>query len=310
MLCAKPLWAEGSGSRLGPEESVGGFWQTIKQTVSEFGHDKAPRLAAALSYYTIFSLAPLLIIIIAVLGLVYGSDEARAQLVTQLEGQIGADAAGLLETMIERTAREGSGVLATIIGVVTLLVGATGVFAQLQGALNEIWDVAADRSGGIAKLLLVRLQGLGMVLALGFLLLVSFALLAALNVIMSTFGNVLPGGEVLWYLAELVLTLALFTVIFGGIFMVLPDVDLRWRNVLVGAVLTAVLFKFGQVLIGLYLGAPGVRSTYGAAGSLVVLLLWIYFSAQIMLFGAEFTQVYTRRRQREAPASETAAEAP
>lgn len=278
------------------------FWQTLKQTVREYGEDRAPRLAAALAYYTIFSMAPLLVIVIAIVGLVYGSEEARNQLMSQLQSRVGQDAANLIGGMVQRTSQQGSGVFATIIGIVTLLIGATTVFAQLQGALNKIWDVAADRSRGFKKLLLVRLEGLGMVLALGFILLVSFGLQAALNVMLSDVTNQLPGGDVLWFILNQLLMVAVFTLVFGGIFLVLPDVDLHWRNVLRGAILTAVLFKIGEFLIGFYLGFSGVKSTYGAAGSLVVLLLWVYYSSQILLFGAEFTQVDTRRRQKEEPA--------
>lgn len=278
------------------------YWQVLKQTFKEFGEDRAPRLAAALAYYTIFSMAPLLVIVIAVVGFVFGSGEARSQLMSQLQSWVGQDAANLIGTMVDRTSQQGGGVLATVIGVATLLIGATTVFAQLQGALNKIWDVAADRSRGIGKLLLMRLEGLGMVLALGVVLLVSFALQAALNVVLSTFSGVLPGGDTIWFIANQLLMIAIFTVVFGAIFMILPDVDLHWRHVLPGAVLTAVLFKIGEFLIGFYLGFSGVKSTYGAAGSLVVLLLWVYFSSQILLFGAEFTQVDTRRRQKEEPA--------
>jgi membrane protein len=267
--------------------------------VSEYGQDKAPRLAAALAYYTVFSLAPLLVIVIAVMGLVYGTADARSKLAGRLQEQFGPETAQLIETMIQRTSSEGSGVLATVIGIATLLIGATGVFVQLQGALNEIWDVAADRSAGFLNLLFVRLRGLGLVLSLGFLLMVSFALQAALNVIISNFEGLLPGTEALWFIAHQLLTLAVFTLVFAAMFKVLPDLEIRWRDVWLGALLTAVLFKIGEILIGFYLGASGVRSAYGAAGSLAVLLLWIYFSAQIMLFGAEFTQVHTRGRERE-----------
>jgi membrane protein len=272
------------------------FWHDIRRAAGRFGEVKAPRLAAALAYYTVFSLAPLLVIVIAVAGLIYGSDEARSQLVAQLEQHIGPRASDLIETMIQRTSDTGSGVIATVIGIATLLVGATTIFAQLQGALNEIWGVAGDRSRGLASLLITRLRGLGMVLVLGLLLLVSFLLQAALNVVMSNFSDVLPGSEWLWYLLNQLLTLALVATVFAGLFKVLPDVDLHWGDVWTGALLTAVLFKIGEVLIGLYLGMSGVRSAYGAAGSLVVLLLWIYFSSQILLFGATFTRMTARGR--------------
>jgi membrane protein len=272
------------------------FWHDIRRAAGRFSEVRAPRLAAALAYYTVFSLAPLLVIVIAVAGLVYGSDEARSQLVGQLEQHIGPRASDLIETMIQQTSDTGSGVIATVIGVATLLIGATTIFVQLQGALNEIWGVAGDRSRGLTSLLMTRLRGLGMVLVLGLLLLVSFLLQAVLNVVMSNFAGVLPGGEWLWYLLNQLLTLALVATVFAGLFKVLPDVDLHWGDVWTGAVLTAVLFKIGEVLIGLYLGMSGVRSAYGAAGSLVVLLLWIYFSSQILLFGATFTRMTARGR--------------
>jgi membrane protein len=283
-----------AGSAREPERWEGGLKQfllDLRDTAKRFSKVRAPRLAAALAYYTVFSLAPLLVIVIAVAGLIYGGDEARAQLVGQLEQHIGPQATGLVETMIESTAETGSGVFATVIGIAALLVGATTIFVQLKGALNEIWGVAADRSRGVLRQLLIRLRGLGLVLVLGLLLVVSFILQAALNVVMSNFAGVLPGGDWLWYLLNLLLTMALVATVFAGLFKVLPDADLRWRDVWKGAVLAAVLFEIGEVLIGLYLGTSGVRSAYGAAGSLVVLLLWVYYSAQIMLFGATFTRI-------------------
>lgn len=279
-------------------------WETIKQTLREYGEDRAHRLAAAIAYYTIFSIAPLLIIVIAVLGLVFGSEEARSQLLGGLQNRVGEESARLIETMIENTSRHGSGWIATLIGFVMLLVGASTVMVQLRGALNEIWDVPPEKLGGILHQLFGRLQGLALVLGLGFLLLVSFAIQTALNVILSNFSGTLPGGEIVWYLINLVITLALYTVAFAGLFKVLPDVDLAWRHVWRGGLLTAVLFKIGEVLIGFYLSLSGVRSTYGAAGSLVVLLLWIFFSSQITLLGAEFTQVSTRRSKEMPVASE------
>jgi membrane protein len=272
------------------------FWHDLRSAASRFREARAPRLAAALAYYTVFSLAPLLVIVIAVVGLVYGSDEARSQLVGQLGQYVGPRATGLIETMIQRTAETGSSVIATVIGVATLLVGATTIFAQLQGALNEIWNVAGDRSRGLVNLLVARLRGLGLVFVLGLLLLISFLLQAGLNVVMSDFAGLLPGGDWLWYLLNQLLTLALVATVFAGLFKVLPDVDLDWGDVWTGAILAAVLFKIGEVLIGLYLGLSGVRSTYGAAGSLVVLLLWIYFSSQILLFGATFTRATAQGR--------------
>lgn len=272
----------------------------FKDAGVEWAQDKAPRLAAALAYYTVFSLAPLLVVLIGVLDLVYervfpGGD-AREQIIAQLSGAVGQDGASLIATMIENVGAGGGGILATVIGVVILIFGATGVFAQLQQAMNEVWDVRPDpEKTGPLRMLWQRLTSLGMVLAIGFLLFVSFLAQAALNIVQAQFSGILPGADWLWQVGSFAVNIGVLTLLFAAIFKVLPDATVDWRDVWIGALVTALLFQLGKFAIGVYLGRSGVASTYGAAASLVVILLWVYYSAQILLYGAEFTQVYARR---------------
>ena len=271
------------------------IWSLLKQSASEWSSDGASVLAAALAYYTIFALAPLLIIVISVAGLVFGQGQARQELLDQISQTVGSDAAGVIGTMLTNTSEAGSGILATVIGAAILIVGATGLFAQLQNALNKVWNVKPKPSAGILHMITVRLLSLGMVLVIGFLLLVSLLLSAALSVISGYFQGLLPGGDTIWQVINFLLSIFVITLLFALIFKYLPDVKIAWRDVWVGAFVTALLFSLGKFLIGFYIGTSSASSTYGAAGSLVVLLLWVYYSAQILLFGAEFTQVYGRR---------------
>ncbi len=273
------------------------LWSLLKQTVTEWNEDQATVLAAALAYYTIFALAPTLIIVVAVAGLVFGQGEAQQALLDQVTAAVGSDVAGVLGTLLENTSRAGSGVLATVIGAALLILGATGLFAQLQNALNRVWGVKPNPSAGVMNLLRTRVLSLGMVLVIGFLLLVSLLLSAALNVINNYFSELLllPGEETFWQVMNFALSTAVITLLFAMIFKYLPDVQIAWRDVWVGALVTSLLFSLGKFLISYYIGTSSAASTYGAAGSLIVLLLWIYYSAQILLFGAEFTQVYGRR---------------
>lgn len=269
------------------------IWELIKATFSEWSADKASRLAAALAYYTIFSLAPLLIIVIAVAGFVFGEQAARGEVVNQIEGLVGSQGAEAVQTMIENAgASKSTGIVATIIGLATLIFGATGVFAQLQDALNTVWGVEAKSGGGIMGTIKNRLLSFTMVLGIGFLLLVSLAVSAALSGLSNYLNSVMPGSDLIWQILNFVISFSVVTLLFALIFKVLPDVEIDWSDVWMGAIITALLFTIGKFLIGLYLGRSSVSSTYGAAGSLVVLLLWIYYSAQILLLGAEFTQVY------------------
>ena len=300
------------------------IWNLLKQTVTEWNEDQATVLAAALAYYTIFALAPTLIIVVAVAGLVFGQGTAQEALLEEVTAAVGSDVAGVLRTLLENTSQSGSGVLATVIGVALLIFGATGLFAQLQNALNRVWGVKPNPSAGVMNILRTRVLSLGMVLVIGFLLLVSLLLSAALSVVSNYFSDLLflPGEETFWQFMNFALSTAVITLLFAMIFKYLPDVKVTWRDVWVGALVTSLLFSLGKFLISYYIGSSSVSSTDGAAGSLVVLLLWIYYSAQILLFGAEFTQVYGRRfgsgiqpaeyavRSDAAPANKFSSEAP
>jgi len=284
------------------------YFGLLKQTVSEFGNDKAPRLGAALAYYTIFSLAPLLLIVIAISGLAFGHDAAQNKIFEQLRGVLGPQAAASVQDMVRNAAKPKSGTVATIIGIVTLIFGASGVFGQLKDALNTIWDVKPREGGGILTLVKDRFLSFAMVLGVGFLLLVSLVIDAAITAIGTYAGSHLPGGEVLWHAAELIFSFCVITVLMAMMFRLLPDLKIEWRDVWLGAAITSLLFVLGKFALGIYFAKSAVGSSFGAAGSLVIVLLWVYYSAQILLFGAEFTQVYARAhgslkdaKQAEAP---------
>jgi membrane protein len=256
-------------------------------------NDNAGRLGAALSYYTLFSLAPLLIVAIAVAGLVFGQDAAQGQIVAQLQGLVGEAGARAVQDMIENSRQPAAGVVATVVGVLTLLLGATGAFAELKSALNIVWDVE-DQGGGILGLLRGRLWAFAMVLAVGFLLIVSLVISAALTAadpLLERAG--VPAG--LMHLVNGAASLLVITVLFALLFKYLPDTHVAWRDVWVGAFLTSALFTIGKLAIGLYLGRSSVASVYGAAGSVVVLIVWVYYAAQIFFFGAEVTQAFAHR---------------
>jgi membrane protein len=268
----------------------------VRQTAREFSEDQVPRLGASLAYYTIFSIAPLLLIAISIAGIVFGKEAAQGELLGQLRSVLGPAAADMLQQMIANAAKPRTGTIATIVGIVTLLLGAAGVFGQLKEALNTIWDVEPRKGGGILAAIKQRFLSMAMVLGVGFLLLVSLIIDAAISAAGKFLGNRLPGGEALWQSVQIAVSLCIVTLLFALIFRLLPDTRIAWRDVWPGAAVTAVLFVIGKFALGLYLGKSSVGSSYGAAGSLVLLLLWIYYSAQILLAGAEFTQVYARRR--------------
>ena len=267
----------------------------IKETFSEWSKDKASRLAAALSYYTIFSVAPLLIIAIAVAGLVFGREAATHQIEGQARGLLGEQGAQAIQTILENTGKTGAGVMATIIGVNTLLIGASGAFAQLQESLNTIWEVKPRAGRGVKGMVRDRFLSFSMVLVIGFLLLVSLVLSAVLAGVGKYISDLLPLSSLMMQGVNFGISFGVTTFLFALIFKVLPDAYIRWRDVWVGAAVTALLFSLGRFLIGLYLGRSSISSAYGAAGSLVVLLVWVYYSAQILFLGAEFTQVYATR---------------
>ena len=270
--------------------------ELVKETFREWSEDKASRLAAALAYYTIFSIPPLLLIAIAIAGQVFGTETAQAELSNQIEQLVGSTAADAIEQMLENASRPGGGLIATIVGIATLLFGASGVFGQLQEAMNTIWEVAPRPDRGIMGTIKDRFLSFTMVLGIGFLLLVSLVLSAALALLGNFLEGLVPGGTVIvMRIVNLAISLGIMTLLFALIFKVIPDVEIEWRDVWVGALVTAVLFTLGKEAIGWYMGRFAPGSTYGAAGSLVVLLLWVYYSAQILFLGAEFTQVYARR---------------
>ena len=268
----------------------------LKETFSEWSKDKASRLSAALAYYTVFSLAPLLIIVIAIAGAVFGEEAARGEIVGQIQGLVGRDGAEFIETAIENANKPATGRFASIISIVVLLFGASGVFAELQDALNTVWEVQAKPERGLINVIRNRFLSFTMVLGVGFLLLVSLVASAALAATVNFFGHLLPPGlDFVWQLVNFIFAFGVTTVLFGLIYKVLPDVKIGWSDVWIGAAITSLLFSIGRYLLGQYLGNSSFSSTYGAAGSLVVVLAWVYYAAQILFFGAEFTQVYARR---------------
>jgi membrane protein len=276
----------------------------FKQTASEWMEDDAPSLGAALAYYTVFSLAPLMTIAIAIAGFFFGKEAAQGQIFDELRVLLGEEGGKAVQEMVQSAnAQPTAGVIATIISVVVLLFGASGVFGQLQASLNTIWGVKPKPGRGVLGMIKDRLLSFGFTLVVGFLLLVSLLLTAGIALVANWVGGLMPGSETIAQILNIVLSLAMITLLFATIFKFLPDAKIAWRDVWIGAFLTALLFTIGKFALGLYLGKSGVASSYGAAGSLIVLLLWVYYSSQILFFGAEFTQVYANRfGSRVAPA--------
>ena len=275
------------------------YWSMLKNTFSEWSEDKASRLAAALAYYTIFSMAPLLIIVVAVAGIFFQRSTVQQAMLSQIQSFIGPNGAKFLQGVMQNASFSGGSTLATIIGVVTLLIGATTVFAQLQESMNVIWEVQLKPNQGILHMIQKRLLSFALVLVIGFLLVVFLVASAVIASLSTFFSGVLPGSGWIWQAVDFVISFGVITLLFGAIYKVLPDVKIGWEDVWVGAAVTALLFTIGKFLIGLYLGHSSVTSVYGAAGSLVVILIWVYYSAQILFLGAEFTQVFAKRYGKE-----------
>ena len=269
-------------------------YDLIRATVLKFIRDKAPRLGAALAFYTALSLSPLIMVVVAIAGFVFGEEAARGGLYSEIQDLVGDEAAQTIQSVLAQHTHT-DGVLATVIGIVTLVVGASGVFAQLQDALNSIWGVDPHESSGIWGMVKDRLLSLSLVGGMAFLLLVSLVFSATLVAVGRKFDAWFPGGAAWLRFANLALGFFLTTAMFAMIFKILPSVRVRWSDVGLGSAITAVLFTGGKYLIGLYLGRTAVGTAYGAAGSFVVLLVWIYYSTQILLFGAAFTQIYSKR---------------
>ena len=273
----------------------GKWWTLIKQTVEAWIDDYAPSMGAALSYYTVFSLAPMLLIVISVAGLVFGDEAARGEIFSQLRGLMGVDAAKTIEDLLTSVSEPKEGVAATTIGIVLLLIGATSVFGELQDALDRIWRAPArDRSGGLLGLVRARLLSFGMILGVAFLLIVSLVLSAVVAALGRWWSGAFGGWEVLAQSVNIVLGFVVTTGGFAMIYKLMPRVKVQWRDVWLGATVTALLFTIGRVLIGVYIGKSGIASGFGAAASLIVIFIWVYYSAQIFLLGAEFTWIYAR----------------
>jgi membrane protein len=265
----------------------------VKTTATRWNDHDAPRLGAALAYYTLLSLAPLAILVVGICGLVFSQSSAEQQLFSQAQELVGYQGAKTLQTLAHNAHQSKGGILAGIVAIITLVFGASGVFVELRDSLNTIWDAPPLPQGGVKTFIFRRLITFGMVLALGFLLLVSLVVSAALGIVEKYFMGLIPvhaamAGEV----ANVVISLVAIAALFGLIFKFVPDVKIDWQDVGVGALVTAVLFTIGRSLLAFYMATAGVGSTYGAAGSLVALVVWVYYSAQIFFFGAVFTRVY------------------
>ncbi len=281
----------------------------IKKSAAKWSDRDAPRLGAALAFYTLLSLAPLVILVVALCGFFLSRSTAEQELLGQARQLVGYSGANTLRSLVDNAQQIRSGLLASCIAIITLIFGASGVFVELRDSLNTIWDAPAV-AGGIRGFVVRRLATFGMVLALGFLLLVSLLISAALGFLERYFMHFLPvGTAIVGEVANVVISLAAITILFALIFKFVPDVTIDWKDVWIGAAVTAMLFTVGRALLAFYMATAGVGSTYGAAGSLVALLVWVYYSAQIFLFGAVFTRIYadsygSRKRVTERPATE------
>lgn len=270
-------------------------WKLLKATFQAWQEDKVSLWAAALAYYTAFSLAPLLVIAIAIAGAVFGQEAARGEIVGQIQGLVGKQGAEAIQAMLQNTQQPGSGgIVATVVGISALLLGASGVFGQLQDALNAIWGVQPKPGRGIKFFIQNRFLSFAMVLVIGFLLLVSLLLSAGLAAFSAFMGSLFPALAIIGSILNFVISFGVMIVLFALIYKVMPDVKVPWRYLWTGAIVTALLFNIGKFLIGMYLGSGSVSSTYSAAASLGIILLWVYYSVQILLLGAEFTKVYAQ----------------
>ncbi|HEX4264109.1 MAG TPA: YihY/virulence factor BrkB family protein [Verrucomicrobiae bacterium] len=271
------------------------IWNLLKASVSAWSNDKAPSRGAALSYYTIFAMPPLFMIAIFMASLVFDPTSVRTQMFSQVGGLIGKKSAAAIEAAMSAQYETNKGLLASAIAIVTLLVTSTGLFIELQDALNSIWGVKAKPGQGISGFIRIRLMSFAMVVGIGFLLLVSLLVSAALAAVSKFMNDLFPGVGIVSVIISGLVSFGVITLLFALIFKVLPDVKIAWRDVWIGAGVTSLLFTAGKFLLGLYLGRSTTITAYGAAGSVVLVLLWVYYSAQILFFGAEITKVYANR---------------
>lgn len=272
------------------------LWLLIKDSALEFIDDKGIKFSAALAYYTIFSIPPLLIIIISIAGSVFGEQAIEGHIFGQIKGIVGPEAAIQVQEAIGQTVVDHNSIWATTLSIAALLLGATGVFVEIQDSINLIWGLKTKPKRGLIKMVLNRLISFSMIVSIGFLLLVSLVLNAMLDVFNAQLHHFFPEtAYYAFYVFNIVFMLIVITALFGTVFKVLPDAKIKWKSVFFGALFTAVLFLLGKVLIGLYLGNSDIGTTYGAAGSVVLMLVWVYYSSIILFFGAEFTQLYAQR---------------
>ena len=281
-----------STANIGPFRKY--VWNLGRDSIDGWMRHQVARTGAALAFYTVFSLAPVLILSIAIAGIFFGEKAARGEIVEQVRGLIGTTGASAIQAVLENAGRPGAGRIATIVSVVTLLIGANTALAELKSGLDQIWDVPGDERQGFWYFIRTRILSVGLILALGFLLLVSLVISAALTALERFWAGEEAVAVVVGWLNS-AFAFALVVLLFGTIYKVLPSVRVAWRDVLIGALVTALLFTIGKFVIGAYLGNSGLASTYGAAGSLVLLLVWVYYSAQIFLLGAEFTRSYAHQ---------------
>jgi len=273
------------------------LWASLKESFTGFSDHKVTKLSASLAYYTTFSLGPLMIVIIFIAGKFLGEDAVQGGIYTQMKSFIGPNAAEQIQTIIKNAAISGKSGIAAVIGVITLLIGATSVFGEIQDSINSIWGVKAKPKAGIMKLVMTRLLSFGMIASLGFLLLVSLAVTAVVEVIGNRLKEAFPDvAVVVLYIINLAITLGVTTILFAIIFKVLPDIRIKWKAIWPGAIATAILFMIGKFLISVYISKSNIGSTYGTAGSLVILIVWIYYSSIILYFGAEFTKAYALQK--------------
>lgn len=281
--------------------TLNSLYQLAKTALGNWINDYAPSMGAALAYYTVFSIAPLLVIVIAAAALIFGEELARAAIIEQASGMIGENGAKAIESMLASAQKPKQGVIASILGILILIIGATTVFAELETNLNRVWKVEPDQGSGLWHFTRTRLLAFGMVLAIGFLLIISLVVSAGIAAWGKYWSGWFDGWEVVLHAANFVVSVTIITVLFAIIYKFIPRVAIRWRDVWIGALVTSLLFTLGKFLIGIYIGKAGVESSYGAAGALAVILIWVYYSAQIFLLGAEFTKVYAESHGSRKP---------
>jgi membrane protein len=276
--------------------TVKGIWNVLKDSSEGFTEDKVPKLGGSLAYFTLFSLGPMLLVIIYLAGLFLGKQAVEGSLHNQIQQLVGEGAALQIQEIIKNVSISKQGNVAAIVGFITLFLGATSVFAEIQDSINSIWHLKLKPNQGWRRTLIKRLVSFGVIASLGFLLLVSLAASALVEALGKTLRDMIPGaGVVVFYIISLALTLGIATLLFAIIFKILPDAKLTWKDVWPGAIVTAILFMIGRFAISFYIGKSDIGSTYGAAGSLVVLLVWVYYSSLILYFGAEFSKAYAIR---------------